>query len=920
MAKQVMPPARLDARPSDVKFTEELLLKISLFAQLKRKPSLDKFPGSLVLRHFKKGETICRQGEAGWTAFYILTTEDVFEMFRALLQTTEPGAERQAYQRQAQDQVTRLAWLKDQPDNPELRKLATVHLMMARPAPPTRTESFWSRLIRRSATRPSSSEPSPVSIPIDAPTDVDFETLKAPLHEGELFGEMSCRIGAPRSATIIADRECFMLEMLRNIYDQLQKDAAYKARTDEMYKQRRLQSLRKLSIFAELSDAQFVMIRDRIDLLTFDPGQIIYDENDRSDSLYIIQRGMVRVLKKASVLLGLEHVRDWKTLTAALVAAEKEAGTGKQGVWNQLNDAAKAACRMGGQASLRDEDQHHVLQALNEIIKNPKLPTVAEFAKIGKNPAFQEKLEHFPASQKDWSEQDKRRYNRLLLDAALDGLIRAHRRRVGPDCVLYYCAGGDFIGELCVTGQTIRSETCVTQGHPEDAGTSKDAGPVEVVRIPVEVLRGLVKETPALKSRLERKIAERRKRTQEQVKVPVWDESHEVLTSEKFQQLGLIQGQKLMLIDLDRCTRCDECVRACVDTHEDGQSRLFLSGPRFGRFLVPMSCRSCLDPVCMVGCPVGSIHRGDNGQMVIEDWCIGCGLCAQNCPYESIRMNDIAVLPEDAPDWRYLPLSAVNAEKWMQPRCRDRRWLAGRGPFINDRVFREGLRPYLKIKDPVESIQNVTGRMVTRDLTALAVLTAGAGATQIGEPLCFRFHFQLTKEQMRDDRWFKMTITSKDPDLAAWVNGREVTPDEQGSGGKREYSLPQRPAARKHTTQAGTGKAAEKVKQSEMEKEVTATSAPKPVPGNPLRVGSNVLAIQVSPDVCVGEQFLSVRLDEVRKPSVGGDADVTQKQVTERAVVCDLCSSQWGQRPACVNACPHDAAIRIDARSDFPMR
>jgi Fe-S-cluster-containing hydrogenase component 2 len=38
-------------------------------------------------------------------------------------------------------------------------------------------------------------------------------------------------------------------------------------------------------------------------------------------------------------------------------------------------------------------------------------------------------------------------------------------------------------------------------------------------------------------------------------------------------------------------------------------------------------------------------------------------------------------------------------------------------------------------------------------------------------------------------------------------------------------------------------------------------------------------------------------------------------------VVCDLCSDQYGQVPACVNACPHDAALRVDARRfDFLPR
>ena len=109
----------------------------------------------------------------------------------------------------------------------------------------------------------------------------------------------------------------------------------------------------------------------------------------------------------------------------------------------------------------------------------------------------------------------------------------------------------------------------------------------------------------------------------------------------EFEELGLVQGQKLMLIDLDRCTRCDECVKACATVHTDGQTRLYLDGPRFGDYLVPITCRKCIDPVCMIGCPVGSIHRGDNGEIRIEDWCIGCSMCERQCPYGSIHMRDL---------------------------------------------------------------------------------------------------------------------------------------------------------------------------------------------------------------------------------------------------------------------------------------
>ncbi len=106
---------------------------------------------------------------------------------------------------------------------------------------------------------------------------------------------------------------------------------------------------------------------------------------------------------------------------------------------------------------------------------------------------------------------------------------------------------------------------------------------------------------------------------------------------------GLYQGQSLLVLDLDSCTRCDECVKACARQHGEGShgypiTRLLREGMRFGDYLVATSCRSCKDAYCMIGCPVDSIHRGKHLQIVIEDHCIGCGLCARNCPYGNIAM------------------------------------------------------------------------------------------------------------------------------------------------------------------------------------------------------------------------------------------------------------------------------------------
>ena len=108
---------------------------------------------------------------------------------------------------------------------------------------------------------------------------------------------------------------------------------------------------------------------------------------------------------------------------------------------------------------------------------------------------------------------------------------------------------------------------------------------------------------------------------------------------------GLYQGQSLLVLDLTKCTRCDECTRACVDQHGTQShglpiTRLLREGLRFDKYLVATSCRSCVDAYCMIGCPVDAIHRGKHQQVVIADHCIGCGLCANNCPYGNIWMEE----------------------------------------------------------------------------------------------------------------------------------------------------------------------------------------------------------------------------------------------------------------------------------------
>jgi len=109
---------------------------------------------------------------------------------------------------------------------------------------------------------------------------------------------------------------------------------------------------------------------------------------------------------------------------------------------------------------------------------------------------------------------------------------------------------------------------------------------------------------------------------------------------------GLGEATNALVIDEYLCVGCDNCEVACAETH-GGISRLDRkSGSTMAHVHIPISCRHCQQPHCMKDCPPNSIHRATNGEVFIDDSCIGCGNCQTNCPYDVIRM---AAEPEQKP-------------------------------------------------------------------------------------------------------------------------------------------------------------------------------------------------------------------------------------------------------------------------------
>jgi CRP-like cAMP-binding protein/NAD-dependent dihydropyrimidine dehydrogenase PreA subunit len=221
------------------------------------------------------------------------------------------------------------------------------------------------------------------------------------------------------------------------------------------------------------------------------------------------------------------------------------------------------------------------------------------------------------------------------------GFVKVSQAQAGAEHVLSYLGPGAYFGEIGLLSSLpdfqgmvppgIRTATCTAMDH------------VDLIRISDADFQAMLEHFPRVREQLAKEAIARLKENEET------RQRIESTSLADFLRQGLFNAQSLLVLDLQKCTRCDECSRACADSH-DGVTRLIRDGLRFDRFLVASSCRCCLDPYCMLGCPVTAIRRRGTREIIIEDWCIGCGKCAENCPYGNINMHPVRETRPDPTD------------------------------------------------------------------------------------------------------------------------------------------------------------------------------------------------------------------------------------------------------------------------------
>ena len=195
-------------------------------------------------------------------------------------------------------------------------------------------------------------------------------------------------------------------------------------------------------------------------------------------------------------------------------------------------------------------------------------------------------------------------------------------------------------GEVAVTylqkGRTLGEVELLIEGLDGWQTSVTSVGYTELVKIDRADFEAVVWQHPAVRQRLWEAAVARIKDTGYTKQNPEQPDLIDFSLAK-----GLVQGNSILVIDLDVCTRCDDCVRGCASTH-GGRPRFVREGDRYDNFLIARSCYHCEDPVCLIGCPTGAIRRENVGEVVAIDdnLCIGCGNCANKCPYDAIVMHD----------------------------------------------------------------------------------------------------------------------------------------------------------------------------------------------------------------------------------------------------------------------------------------
>ena len=363
------------------------------------------------------------------------------------------------------------------------------------------------------------------------------------------------------------------------------------------------------------SDINGLVLRELVlasNLLTPQSGDVIFQKNDYTNSFISIVQGEVRVETDDGRSIHLEQGQFFGEMSL-LSGRRRSATVRASSDCVLLESPRRDVIRLMNtyEQVRRVIDQYFIIRTLRaNLVPDAPIEDVAAVAATAE-------LRKFSAGDELFSEGDAADGLHLIRS----GSVSVSRNIGGRDVVTTYVAAGNYIGEMGLLGQAKRSATVRATVATESVFLSADA------------FQKMVRSQTGLRERIQNTV---RDRLSENARMESAPEAGDLISF--LMQQGLGEATDVLLIDESLCIGCDNCEKACAETH-GGTSRLNRSaGPSYAQVHVPTSCRHCEDPHCMKDCPPDAIRRAPNGEVYIQDSCIGCGNCERNCPYGVIQM------------------------------------------------------------------------------------------------------------------------------------------------------------------------------------------------------------------------------------------------------------------------------------------
>ncbi len=130
-----------------------------------------------------------------------------------------------------------------------------------------------------------------------------------------------------------------------------------------------------------------------------------------------------------------------------------------------------------------------------------------------------------------------------------------------------------------------------------------------------------------------------------------------------------------MVIDLKRCNGCGACTIACKQANYV-PPKVFRSTLKVGeygeypeakKYIYPVQCNQCSDPICVTNCPTGATFQREDGIVDVDtSKCTGCQQCILLCPYHE-RMCNYGEQEEYFPSQGKTPLEELGEKLHPYP-------------------------------------------------------------------------------------------------------------------------------------------------------------------------------------------------------------------------------------------------------------